>query len=84
MSGSKNSINGSVTGVGIVTGGEVTQIFNNKHKTPPQLTSKLGKSTIIGRKKVTSHYSLFLSLFGYCLKLECLFYGVSIFESTSF
>ena len=53
MSGSKNSINGSVTGVGIVTGGEVTQIFNNEHKTPPQLTSKLGKSTIIGKKRAS-------------------------------
>jgi tetratricopeptide (TPR) repeat protein len=47
-----NTINGNVTGVGVVTGGEVNiNINESKHKTPPQLTSKLGKSTIIGRKK---------------------------------
>jgi len=51
MEKDKIDINGNIKGIGIVTGGEVTQIFNNEHKTPPQLTSKLGKSTIIGRKK---------------------------------
>jgi hypothetical protein len=33
---------------------------------------------------VTSHYLLFSPLFGYFLKLECLFCGISFFLSTSF
>ena len=48
----ETNIDGNVTGIGVVTGGTINQTINpSKHKVPTQLTSKLGKSTIIGRKR---------------------------------
>ena len=45
-------INGDVYGVGVVKGGTVNQnLILPEHKTPSQLTSELGKDTIIGRAK---------------------------------
>jgi len=45
-------INGDIYGVGVVKGGTVNQnLILPEHKVPPQLTSKLGKNSIIGREK---------------------------------
>ena len=45
-------INGDIYGIGVVKGGTVNQnLILPKHKVPTQLTSKLGKDTIIGREK---------------------------------
>ena len=45
-------INGDIYGIGVVKGGTVNQnLILPKQKVPKQLTSKLGKDTIIGREK---------------------------------
>jgi len=44
-------INGDIYGIGVVKGGTVNQnLILPEHKVPTQLTSKLGKDTIIGRE----------------------------------
>jgi hypothetical protein len=53
MDRNKLEVNGNLYGVGVAQDGSVVNqnIIIPEHKTPPQLTSKLGKDTIIGRTK---------------------------------
>jgi len=53
MDRNKLEVNGNVYGVGVAQDGSVVnqKIILPEHKTPTQLTSKLGKDTIIGRRK---------------------------------
>ena len=62
MDKNKLEVNGTLYGVGVAQYGSVVNqnLILPEHKTPSQLTSKLGKDTIIGRAKELEEIDILL------------------------